>query len=49
MEYLLNITFSLDAFFASQETVIHSNKNLPNNIFDGENGFIPYLNVDPKN
>ncbi|WP_375341281.1 MBOAT family O-acyltransferase [Okeania sp. SIO2C2] len=28
--------------------VIDSNKNLPNNIFDGENGFIPYLNVDPK-
>ncbi|WP_287288016.1 hypothetical protein [Okeania sp. SIO2B9] len=48
MEDLLNITFSLDAFLASQETLIDSNKNLPNNIFDGENGFIPYLNVDPK-
>ncbi|NES72351.1 MAG: hypothetical protein F6K24_47715, partial [Okeania sp. SIO2D1] len=45
---LLNITFSLDALFASQETVIDSNKNPTNNIFDGENGFIPYLNVDPK-
>ncbi|WP_293076813.1 hypothetical protein [Okeania sp. SIO3B5] len=48
LEDLLNITFSLDALVASQETVIDSNKNLPNNIFDGENGFIPYLNVDPK-
>ncbi len=48
LEDLINITFSLDALFASQETVIDSNKNLPNNIFDGENGFIPYLNVDPK-
>ncbi|MDJ0519629.1 MAG: hypothetical protein QNJ74_26325 [Trichodesmium sp. MO_231.B1] len=48
LEDLLNITFSLDALFASQETVIDSRKNLQNNIFDGENGFIPYLNVDPK-
>ncbi|MGD1704556.1 hypothetical protein [Dapis sp. BLCC M229] len=48
LEDLINITFSLDALFASQETVIDSNKNLPNNIFDGENGFIPYLNADPK-
>ncbi len=48
MEYLLNITFSLDALFASKETVIDSSKNLLNNIFDGENGFIPYLNVDQR-
>ena len=44
---MLNIVFSLDALLASQETVIDSNQNLPNKIFDGENGFL-YYNVDPK-
>ncbi|MDY7003051.1 MAG: hypothetical protein SWX82_03510 [Cyanobacteriota bacterium] len=48
LEDLLNITFSLDALMASQETIIDSNKNPSDNIFDGENGFMPYLNVDPE-
>ena len=44
----INVTFSLDALLASKETIVDSNKNPPDDIFYGENGFMPYRNPDPE-
>ncbi|MGB3511952.1 MAG: hypothetical protein WBA93_22480 [Microcoleaceae cyanobacterium] len=48
LEDFVNITFSSDALLASQETIIDSQTNPPNNIGYGENGFMPYRNPDPE-
>ncbi|MDJ0554517.1 MAG: hypothetical protein QNJ68_08780 [Microcoleaceae cyanobacterium MO_207.B10] len=44
----VNVTFSSDALLASKETIVDSQKNPPDNIGYGENGFIPYRNPDPE-
>ena len=44
----VNVTFSSDALLASKETIVDSQKNPPDNIGYGENGFMPYRNPDPE-
>ncbi|NEN91143.1 MAG: hypothetical protein F6K48_20440 [Okeania sp. SIO3H1] len=44
----VNVTFSSDALLASKETIVDSQKNPPDNIDYGENGFMPYRNPDPE-
>ncbi|MDE5122453.1 MAG: hypothetical protein O4965_21285 [Trichodesmium sp. St19_bin1] len=44
----INLTFSIDALLASQETIVDSRKTQAYYLGYGENGFMPQLNIDPK-
>ncbi|NEP43981.1 MAG: hypothetical protein F6K35_34080, partial [Okeania sp. SIO2H7] len=48
LEDFVHVTFSSDALSASKETIVDSQKNPPDNIAYGENGFMPYRNHDPE-
>lgn len=48
LDDFINVTFSSDALLASQETIVDSQINPPDNIGYGDNGFMPYRNPDPE-